>query len=94
MKLKKIRNSDQSYGRGSDAVYTPARYGVFDGDVMVGIVAGRMRCYMEPANWEVFRMDGEIPRPAHSGFHTKKAATEWAMKFFGRNQPVARRTDR
>jgi hypothetical protein len=91
MKLKKIRNSSQSYGRGPDQAYTPAKYGMFDGEVMVYIVAGRSRGYMESANWEVFRMDGEMPRPAHSGFQTKKAATEWAMKRF--SQP-AKETDR
>lgn len=79
--IKKTFKAQRGYGRGHDNKYFPAEYGVFDGDVMVGLIRSAARGCYDSADWELSRMEGDIPRTMRM-FNTLAQAKAFALKAF------------
>jgi len=78
--IRKIRAAVQHHGRGMDNAYTPARYGVYEGETLILTIDARKstRQY-ERAEWDVCEGDKRIKT-----FDTFAAAKAWALTKYGR----------
>jgi len=78
--IQKIRPAVQHHGRGMDNAYTPARYGVYEGDALILTIDARQstRQY-ERAEWDVCEGDRRLKT-----FSTFAAAKSWALTKYGR----------
>ena len=85
--IKKSTRASQSYGRGSDQVYTPAQYTIVVNDKVAGVITARSVVYMESPTWTVSMFEGDVPRPLKSFYGNTQSrpfakAREWAKEYF------------
>ena len=80
--IKKTGAASQSYGRGSDAKYAPAKYGVFKNGVQVAFIVGTSKQYFDKGSfWSVNDMRGRELFGTRKGFEFIK---QWAVEYFTR----------
>jgi hypothetical protein len=88
IEIKKRTEATQSHGRGTDNVYTPAKYTIFQDGVQVGVISGQPKTPWKSGRWDVWELPegATLPRTIKSFWIIDgglKAAKEWSKKHWG-----------